>query len=251
MERSELLEPFERMIADLFPTSRVREIERGAEWADERAAIEQSGFLDLLGPEDRGGAALSLDSAVPLFMALGRHAAPFEIGEAMLERASFDGSAQPFATAILLSAAIAGASERVLSMTVSYAGDRVQFGKPIGRQQSVQQQLAVMAEDCIAARLAVELAAADFPQHAAAKAAVAKGTAARVAARVANTAHAVHGAIGISREHDLQLFTRRLHAWRLRDGAETIWHQRLGDSLLRSGRTAVDWMREELFLEHG
>lgn len=249
MERQELLEPFERMIADLFPTSRVREIEQGAAWPDERGAVERSGFLDLLAPEDRGGAGLPLDHAVPLFMALGRHAAPLEIGEMMLARASLGEEALGHATAILLAAATAGASDRVLSMTVAYANDRVQFGKPIGRQQAVQQQLAVMAQDCIAVRMAVELAAAEFPRNGALKAAVAKATAARMSARIANTAHAVHGAIGISREHDLQLFTRRLHAWRLRDGAETLWHARLGDALLRAGDGAVDWARAELFGE--
>ncbi|WP_373693913.1 hypothetical protein [Parafrankia sp. BMG5.11] len=41
---------------------------------------------------------------------------------------------------------------------MAYANERVQFGKLVGRQQAVQQLLAVVAEDAVAARMAVELA---------------------------------------------------------------------------------------------
>jgi alkylation response protein AidB-like acyl-CoA dehydrogenase len=42
-------------------------------------------------------------------------------------------------------------------MTVAYAGDRAQFGKPIAKLQAVQQQLAVMAEQVVMARMAAQL----------------------------------------------------------------------------------------------
>ena len=45
---------------------------------------------------------------------------------------------------------------------------------------------------------------------------------------MAEAAHAVIGAIGISAEHDLQLYTRRLHAMRLAHGSESHWQRVLG-----------------------
>ncbi|MBT4491511.1 MAG: acyl-CoA/acyl-ACP dehydrogenase, partial [Rhodospirillaceae bacterium] len=51
---------------------------------------------------------------------------------------------------------IAGALESVLEQTVQYANDRTQFGKPIGKFQAVQQELARMAGEVAAAGAAVE-----------------------------------------------------------------------------------------------
>lgn len=244
---SDFIGPFEAMLDALFPPARVRAIDDGADWHVERAEVERSGFLDALLPEDRGGAGLALADIVPLWMALGSRAAPIEIGEAMIDRADLAMDDAANAHAVVLAAVIAGAADRVLGMTVDYAGQRVQFGKPIGRQQAVQQQLAVMAEQVVAMRLAVELAASGAGWRSAARAAVAKTVASLYAPAIANTAHAVHGAIGISAEHDLQLYTRRLHEWRLEDGSETLWARRMGRELLESHESALDWMRQELF----
>jgi alkylation response protein AidB-like acyl-CoA dehydrogenase len=246
MDMSEVLEPFERMLAQLFPPARVRAIDAGGHWDAERTEVESSGFLDALLPEERGGAGLDFATVAHLFVALGRHAAPLAIGRAMIERGATDDAQRDAANAVLLAAAIAGAGDRLLAMSVAYAGERVQFGKPIGRQQALQQQLAVMAEDAVSVRLAVELACARGWRSAAA-AAVAKTIASAAAPRMANTAHAVHGAIGISAEHDLQLYTRRLHAWRRQDGAETLWSARLGQALLADRAEAVDWVRARFF----
>lgn len=247
MEASEFLAPFERMLADLFPPARVRAIDAGGDSAAEWTAMEASGFLDALVAEDAGGAGLALADVMPLFMALGRHAVPLPIGEVMLDRAAatqaFDA---PSAAALLKAAQIAGAGDRVLAMSVAYANERVQFGKPIGRQQAVQQQLAVMAQDVVAVRIAVQQGAArrwPSPESAAA----AKAIASAAAARIANAAHAVHGAIGISAEYDLQLYTRRLHQWRLDGGAESFWNRRLGAAVLASHDSALDWVRGQLF----
>ena len=238
---SEFLEPFERMLIDLFPPARIREIDAGGGWEAETAEIEASGFIDAF-------SSLPLSEVVSLWRAVGRSAAPLSIGIQMIGRAELKGDARTAAGALLLASAISGAADRVLAMTVAYAGERSQFGKPIGRQQALQQQLAVMAEDCVAVRMAVELAAgSDAPDPL--RVAAAKSVASSAAPRVANTAHAVHGAIGISAEYDLQLYTRRLHECRAALGSETCWNRDLGHALLASHAPVLDWTRSRLFGE--
>lgn len=156
-----------------------------------------------------------------------------------------DGGLRPIA-ATLRAALIAGAADRVVEMTAAYANDRVQFGKPIGRQQALQQAMAVMAEAAVAARMASQIGCADGFPPAFAAAAVAKSIASRAAVQVAATAHAVHGAIGISAEHDLQLLTRRLHEWRLADGSESFWDRGLGALRLAYRGGSVEFVRTAL-----
>jgi len=147
--------------------------------------------------------------------------------------------------AVIRACAIAGAADRLLELTVEYANARVQFGKPIGKQQAIQQQLAVMAEETVAARIAAQIGCASGLPPETRAAAVAKFTASRAAPQIAATAHAVHGAIGISEEYDLQLFTRRLHEWRLADGSETYWAELLGaERQAQAASSSVDFIRE-------
>lgn len=151
--------------------------------------------------------------------------------------------------AILRATLIAGAAGRLTAMTAAFANERVQFGKPIGRQQALQQNLAMMAEEAVAARVASQLGCADGLPPSSVAAATAKSVASSAAARIAATAHAVHGAIGISDEHDLQLFTRRLHEWRLADGAETYWNRILGGVRLSADMMSADFVRTQLAVE--
>tara|TARA_R110000772_G_scaffold73034_4_gene159021 strand:- start:1807 stop:2799 length:993 start_codon:yes stop_codon:yes gene_type:complete len=148
--------------------------------------------------------------------------------------------------ATLRAAEIAGACDRLLTMTVSYAGERVQFGKPIGKLQAVQQQLAVMAEQVAMACMAAEMGCASgFPAPLFA-AATAKQVTSSAAAQVAAIAHAVHGAIGFSEELDLQLYTRRLYEWRIADGSESYWAAIIGRQRLADGNTvSIDFIRAQ------
>jgi acyl-CoA dehydrogenase len=149
--------------------------------------------------------------------------------------------------AVLRATEIAGAGEQVLAMTVAYASGRVQFGKPISKQQAIQQQLAVMAEHTVMARMAAQLGCAHGLPPPTNIAAVAKQVASTAVTAITATAHAVHGAIGISEECDLQLYVRRLHEWRMADGTESYWAERLGRSRLASDATnSVDFVRREL-----
>jgi hypothetical protein len=138
--------------------------------------------------------------------------------------------------ACLFAAHLAGAMERILASTVQYAKERIQFGRPIGKFQAIQQQISVMAEQVFAARMAAEMGCAGggaFPRPD--LAALAKARTSEAAVPVAAIAHAVHGAMGISEEVDLQLYTRRLYEWRMNFGSESYWHARIGERLLEDG----------------
>jgi len=107
-----------------------------------------------------------------------------------------------------------GAASRLLDMTVEYAGQREQFGVPIGSFQAVKHHCADMAVAVEASRAALWAGAlaldtvigADRSRAASAAAAYAKSA----AARVAGDALQVHGGIGFTWEHDLHLLLRRI-----------------------------------------
>jgi acyl-CoA dehydrogenase len=140
------------------------------------------------------------------------------------------------------SAMMVGALGWLLEQSVQYANDRVQFGRPIGRNQAIQQQLALMAGDVAAARIAAMLAAKDAPwaentdtSATLFSTAVAKIRVGEAATQGASIAHQVHGAMGFTHEHMLHFATRRLWAWRESFGSEAWWAQRLGSAAISAG----------------
>ncbi|MEC3768365.1 acyl-CoA dehydrogenase family protein [Cupriavidus sp. SS-3] len=148
--------------------------------------------------------------------------------------------------ACLHAAQLAGALSQVLDLTLQYANDRQQFGRAIGKFQAIQHQVSEMAEHVAAARVAAQLACdSDGATPDPLRAAIGKLRASDAVTPVAAIAHAVHGAIGITEEYDLQLYTRRLHAWRVADGSERWWSRVLGEVVCASdGRKAVELVRD-------
>ena len=110
-----------------------------------------------------------------------------------------------------------------MDLSVRYANERVQFGRPIGRFQAVQQQLAELAGEAVlldvSARAAVAQWTGAIPANAISAARVA---AERSAGTVAAIAHQIHGAIGVTSEHDLHRVTLRLTAWREEHRADLV-----------------------------
>lgn len=145
--------------------------------------------------------------------------------------------------AIVSAALLAGAMSRAFALTLQYANDRAQFGKPIGKFQAIQQQLSVMAEQVAAATIAAELGfSGERGLPDALRAAIAKARTSEAVVPVAATAHALHGAIGVTEEYDLQLLTRRMHEWRTAHGSEHYWNAIVGDALLESGLPVGDFV---------
>ncbi len=138
------------------------------------------------------------------------------------------------ARAVQLSAAL----EQVLAWTVQYAGERVQFGRPLGKFQAIQVELAQMAGEVTSTAALVDAAVQaldrgeDTVVLAAAAAKVRAGSAVEV---VAKLAHQVHGAIGFTQEHRLHHLTRRCWSWRDEGGTELVWSRALGAGLLAGG----------------
>jgi len=138
--------------------------------------------------------------------------------------------------AVMRSAQIAGALQAVLEMSVRYATERAQFGRPIGRFQAVQQNLAVLAGQAAAAtaaaQAAIEATARGLSSRMIAAAKIRAGEAASLGAAIA---HQVHGAIGFTQEYALNRYTRRLWSWRDEFGNEAHWARALGAEVAAAG----------------
>ncbi|MEO8629670.1 MAG: acyl-CoA dehydrogenase family protein, partial [Betaproteobacteria bacterium] len=133
-----------------------------------------------------------------------------------------------------------GAMERCIDYAVSYATERQQFGRAIGKFQAIQHMLADAAGQYAAAAAAADLAAAAFatPEFSFA-AAIAKSRVGEAAGNVAAICHQVHGAMGFTHEHPLHFATRRLWSWRDEFGSETYWQTRIGQLVCARGADAL------------
>jgi acyl-CoA dehydrogenase len=130
---------------------------------------------------------------------------------------------------LIRSASMAGAIETLLESSVRYAGERVQFGKPIAKFQAIQQSLASLAGEATSAQSAALAAfGSSVRMPGRFETAVAKIRTGKAAGVAAGIAHQVHGAIGFTWEHPLHYFTQRLWAWRAEYGTEAQWAIRLG-----------------------
>jgi alkylation response protein AidB-like acyl-CoA dehydrogenase len=138
------------------------------------------------------------------------------------------------AAAVMVAADALGAAERMLELTVEYVGQRVQFGVPVGSFQAVKHSTAEMLVGIEGTRAAVQYAAwavgAEEPgRHV--DAWVAKSRASRVASEVADKALFLHGAVGYTWEHDLQLLFKRAKSDSELFGSAGAYEDRIADSL--------------------
>jgi len=109
-------------------------------------------------------------------------------------------------------AEISGAIQNVLEMTVEYAKQRTQFGRPIGTFQAVQHHCANMATEVEASKLMTYQAACALSEGLPAdkEVSMTKAWVNESAKRVCSMGHQSHGAIGFTEEHNLQLYTKRI-----------------------------------------
>jgi len=136
--------------------------------------------------------------------------------------------------ATAMAAEMLGAADRVLEMTVAYAKDRVQFGRPIGGFQAVKHRCADMLVDVEGMRSSTYYAGwavgAGDPDASAA-ASVAKVWCSDAARRVMASGLQVHGGIGFTWEHDMHLFLKRSQLDQMSFGDAGFHRQRLAQIL--------------------
>jgi alkylation response protein AidB-like acyl-CoA dehydrogenase len=113
--------------------------------------------------------------------------------------------------AIAKCAEMVGAAQQVLEMSVAYAKERVQFDRPIGTFQAVQHHCANMLLDVDGMRYltyeAAWLLSSGLP--AVKEVAMAKTWVSEAIGRVVRLGHQIHGGVGYTIDHDLQLYYRR------------------------------------------
>ena len=143
--------------------------------------------------------------------------------------------AQLAATAAVMVAADAlGAAQRLLDLTVAYGTDRVQFGVPVGSFQAVKHAAADMLTVIEGTRVVVQYAAwavGEAQDDAITDAWVAKTRAAQAATFVADKALFLHGAVGYTWEHDLQLLFKRCKSDGALFGGPGVSDGRIADAL--------------------
>jgi len=131
---------------------------------------------------------------------------------------------------VALAAEMCGGAQQVLDMTVAYAKIRIAFGKPIGSYQGVKHQAADMLVAIENAKSLTYYAAWAVDQNldeAPLAVSMAKAAASDMARQVAGTGIQLHGGIGMTWEHDLQLYFKRAKASEVAFGDATWYRERV------------------------
>ena len=110
-----------------------------------------------------------------------------------------------------------GGAQKVLEMSVSYAKERVQFGRPIGSFQAIQHYCANMLTDvescCFVTYQAAWMLSEGLPSTR--EVSIAKAWVSDAFRRVTVLGQQIHGGVGFSEDHDLPLYYKRAKAWEL------------------------------------
>jgi len=263
-----LLDTVERLFSEQLTPEYLAEAERSG-GADFLSLAQEIGLDAVLVAQEEGGYGGSWSDAFVVAEACGRYAAPGSLPEVMVSRGilgsrgtgdvpvghvpvGHSSAEQPSlplpAGALLRSAQMAGAAQALLERSVQYCGEREQFGRPLGRFQAVQQQLAELAGYVACMQAASQRAFAEVQRHgmpageedpAWLAVAIAKCRCSELAHPVTLIAHGMHGAIGFTEEFGLQRFSRPLWRWRADYGRCSDWAQAIGRHAIARGPEAT------------
>lgn len=135
-------------------------------------------------------------------------------------------------------ALMAGAIEKINDLTVKYTKEREQFGRPIHRFQLVQQHLALLAGETVIVRTAVDnMIAALAENRYQDEILLTRIRIDEAVKTVSTSAHQVHGAIGVTHEHNLHQYTRRLWSYRDEGLSQLDWSKIFANRLLQSNES--------------
>jgi alkylation response protein AidB-like acyl-CoA dehydrogenase len=142
---------------------------------------------------------------------------------------------------IMIGARTIGAATRALDLSLTFAKERVQFGKPIAGFQAIEFMLADMAAEIMAAkamlyRVGWQAARDELSRkevHALASAV--KLVCSETAGRVADRAVQIHGGRGYMREQPVERLWRELRVDRIWEGTSEIQRVVIGNELRKRG----------------
>jgi alkylation response protein AidB-like acyl-CoA dehydrogenase len=151
----------------------------------------------------------------------------------------------------MIGARTMGASARALELSLAFAKEREQFGRPIVEFQAVEFMLADMAAEILAARsllyrVASEAARGEISRRELhALAAAVKLVCSETAGRVIDSAVQIHGGRGYMREEPVERMYRELRVDRIWEGTSEIQRLVIGNELRKRGAGAfTGWPSE-------
>lgn len=177
-----------------------------------------------MGANSSRTAAIHLDAvSVPRSMRIGAEGSGFPIALAALD-----------AGRLGIAACAVGLAQAALDAAIAYAGEREQFGRPIGDFQGVSFTLADMAASIAAARAlyldAARMRDAGLPFGT--QAAMAKLIATDTAMRVATAAIQVHGGYGYTEDFPVERYFREAKVLQIVEGTNQVQRMVIGRALL-------------------
>ncbi len=128
-----------------------------------------------------------------------------------------------------------GIAQAALNASVSYSNERIQFGKPISKNQAIQFKIADMGMEIEAARLLIRQAAwkKDQKQNYGHIASMAKGYASEVAMRASTQCVQIHGGFGYMRESGIERLMRDAKITQIYEGTSEIQRVVIARELLK------------------
>jgi len=140
-------------------------------------------------------------------------------------------------TRMTMGACAVGSAQKLLELSIDYAKQRVQFGRPIAEFQAIQFMLADMASQIYAARQMLHHAAClrDTKGFSVIKeASMVKVFCTEMAGRVADMAVQIHGGMGYMKEYPVERYYRDLRLTRIYEGTSEIQRLVIARELLKT-----------------
>ena len=162
-----------------------------------------------------------------------------EVGSIAQARALIDRQAQ--IAVVLQCAELVGILDTVLGMTIRWALDRHSFGRPLASYQALKHRLADMKMWLEACRAITDGAVEEVGAHspdAALTVSAAKSYLGEHACTIAQECVQLHGGIGVTWEHDLHMFLRRITLYRSMFGTPAEHHRAIYARLRDAGSAA-------------
>lgn len=148
---------------------------------------------------------------------------------------------QAQAAGVILAAESVGAMEAAFEMTLEWAFNRYTFGRPLASYQALKHRFADMKSWLEAAHAITDRAAAAVAAQAddaAELVSAARAFVGRYGVELAQDCVQLHGGIGVTYEHDLHFFLRRVTLDRMLYGAPDDHHQLIAELEIQHGEAA-------------